>query len=1252
MIFLMVLALLASVHADPILRFKPNNLNNQITCPDKSVCDDDNTCCELESGEYGCCPYVKATCCSDKAHCCPEGTTCDMAESKCLKGDISFPWMEKTKASPPGTIMCPDRQSYCPSSQYTCCKASIGKYECCPQPKATCCSDGQHCCPTGYTCDEATSMCTKGNIEMFWYEKLPAQKLPSLFEVQDVNCPDGKSTCPSGSSCCALKDGYYGCCPFDGAVCCDDKKHCCPSGYTCSSSSCIKGIVTLSFTEVITKKIGNVKCQDGQSYCPPMSTCCKQDNGYGCCPLENAECCSDGLHCCPEGYKCDIAGGTCENYSSTVELIKHSPAQLTFEANPVTLEAVMCPDGQSQCPDGNTCCKLSSGQYGCCPLPSAVCCSDGLHCCPTGYTCDVSAGTCAKSALTVPWTIKTEAKQVVTTKNPVCPDGHSQCPDSYTCCKMSTGLWGCCPLPNAVCCEDGIHCCPKDNICDDATPGCIHGDIHTPWYEKVPALSVESVVCPDGQSQCPDGNTCCKLSSGQYGCCPLPKAVCCSDGLHCCPSGYTCDVSAGTCAKGALTVPWLEKTEAKSVMLENVQCDSTHYCPDGSTCCKLSSGQYGCCPIPNAVCCSDGQHCCPSGYTCDVSGGTCTRGALTVPWLEKTEARSTTLESVVCPDGQSQCPDGNTCCKLSSGQYGCCPLQSAVCCSDGLHCCPSGYTCDVSAGTCAKGALTVPWVEKTEAKSIKLEAVMCPDGQSQCPDGNTCCKLSSGQYGCCPLQSAVCCSDGLHCCPSGYTCDVSAGTCAKGALTVPWVEKTEAKSIKLEAVMCPDGQSQCPDGNTCCKLSSGQYGCCPLQSAVCCSDGLHCCPSGYTCDVSAGTCAKGALTVPWVEKTEAKSIKLEAVMCPDGQSQCPDGNTCCKLSSGQYGCCPLQSAVCCSDGLHCCPSGYTCDVSAGTCAKGALTVPWLEKTEAISIKLEAVMCPDGQSQCPDGNTCCKLSSGQYGCCPLPKAVCCSDGLHCCPSGYTCDVSGGTCTKGTLTVPWVEKTEAKSLNLKSVTCPDGQSQCPDNHTCCELTTGQYGCCPLPNAQCCSDGQHCCPKGYSCDSITATCLKGLHTVPWVSKQPASLRNVICPGGRAECDTGNTCCKLSSGEYGCCPLPKAVCCSDKLHCCPEGQTCDTSEGKCLNGDQSTPWLTKTAARPVTDIQAIVCPDGRSQCPNGNTCCASRIGTWLCCPLRNAVCCSDGVNCCPSGYTCNVVQGTCVRQSDIAELISLISN
>ena len=518
-------------------------------------------------------------------------------------------------------------------------------------------------------------------------------------------------------------------------------------------------------------------------------------------------------------------------------------------------------------------------------------------------------------------------------------------------------------------------------------------------YDFLKKKSLGNVICPDGQSECPDGNTCCKLSTGEWGCCPLPNAVCCSDHLHCCPEGYTCDVSAGTCTKQgeSSVIPMLTKKPA----LKNVICpDGQSECPDGNTCCKLSTGEWGCCPLPNAVCCSDGEHCCPEGYTCDVSAGTCTKQgeSSVIPMLTKKPA----LKNVICPDGQSECPDGDTCCKLSTGEWGCCPLPNAVCCSDGEHCCPEGYTCDVSAGTCTKQgeSSVIPMLTKKPA----LKNVICPDGQSECPDGDTCCKLSTGEWGCCPLPNAVCCSDGEHCCPEGYTCDVSAGTCTKQgeSSVIPMLTKKPA----LKNVICPDGQSECPDGDTCCKLSTGEWGCCPLPNAVCCSDGEHCCPEGYTCDVSAGTCTKQgeSSVIPMLTKKPA----LKNVICPDGQSECPDGDTCCKLSTGEWGCCPLPNAVCCSDGEHCCPEGYTCDVSAGTCTKQgeSSVIPMLTKKPA----LKNVICPDGQSECPDGNTCCKLSTGEWGCCPLPNAVCCSDHLHCCPEGYTCDVSAGTCTK--------------------------------------------------------------------------------------------------------------------------------------------------------------------------------------------------------------------------------------------------
>ena len=71
--------------------------------------------------------------------------------------------------------------------------------------------------------------------------------------------------------------------------------------------------------------------------------------------------------------------------------------------------------------------------------------------------------------------------------------------------------------------------------------------------------------------------------------------------------GFTCDVSAGTCDRSDT------QSELTKLSERNVECDDGSTCPTGTTCCKLSSGGYGCCPYPKAVCCDDGEHCCPNG---------------------------------------------------------------------------------------------------------------------------------------------------------------------------------------------------------------------------------------------------------------------------------------------------------------------------------------------------------------------------------------------------------------------------------------------------------------------------------------------------------------------------------------------------------------------------------------------------------------------------------------------------------------
>ena len=74
-----------------------------------------------------------------------------------------------------------------------------------------------------------------------------------------------------------------------------------------------------------------------------------------------------------------------------------------------------------------------------------------------------------------------------------------------------------------------------------------------------------------------------------------------------------------------------------------------------------------------------------------------------------------------------------------------------------------------------------------------------------------------------------------------------------------------------------------------------------------------------------------------------------------------------------------------------------------------------------------------------------------------------------------------------------------------------------------------------------------------------------------------NLVCPDGSLCPDSGFTCCQLSSGGYGCCPFPHAVCCSDHEHCCPEGTTCDVASGSCNGGTERVKIYTQISATKV---------------------------------------------------------------------------
>ncbi|XP_043359236.1 progranulin isoform X1 [Dermochelys coriacea] len=651
---------------------------------------------------------------------------------------------------------------------------------CCQDPGG----DGYACCPPSLGSPHS----------------MPMTQASSVAKPAGTVCPDG-TRCPMEYSCLRTSAGSFSCCPLSEAVACADRHHCCPRGSHCSADgkSC--------FVFPGLPAADAVQCPDGESECPNESTCCMMPTGsWGCCPMPQAACCTDKVHCCPHATTCDLEHARCLSATGEQPMGSKVPARkrAPWQGVPASFGMITCPD-QSACPDSTTCCQLPTRQYGCCPLQNAVCCSDHLHCCPQGTTCDLRHSKCALTlGQTQPLTRLQDASK---TARDVRCDEQTSCPDSSTCCRLVTGAWGCCPFPEAVCCQDHVHCCPKGYTCDPAGGSCHPPATPVPWLEKTPARvrapsTGRDVQC-DEQTSCPEGNTCCRLDTGSWGCCPLEEAVCCQDHVHCCPKGYTCDPAGGSCQPPATPVPWLEKTPARvraPSTGRDVQCDEQTSCPEGNTCCRLDTGSWGCCPLPEAVCCEDHLHCCPKGHACDPAGGSCQQALLSVPWAPKAPSHvpgAAQSRGVKCNQTVS-CEDGQTCCKSETGPWACCHLPNAVCCEDHQHCCPGGYTCNLATQSCEKqqagrvlpGDLSL--VASLRPASPEPSNKVTCDAQHYCSAHQTCCKAASGTWACCPYLRGSCCPDHRHCCPWGYRCSSSSLDCKRHWLPrwdagAPWL---------------------------------------------------------------------------------------------------------------------------------------------------------------------------------------------------------------------------------------------------------------------------------------------------------------------------------------------------------------------------------------------------------------------------------------------------------------------------------
>uniref|UniRef100_G3PNX7 Granulin a n=1 Tax=Gasterosteus aculeatus TaxID=69293 RepID=G3PNX7_GASAC len=823
-------------------------------CPDGGRCEDGHTCCNDPANGYECCPLDQAECCGDHAHCCPAGTLCHAATSSCLNTTGSVPWVERSPADQPGLSksfrmikssageeddnICPDL-SRCPA-EFSCLKA-LTKFGCCPLAQGVPCSDGKHCCPEGHQCSADCRSCIK-QAEL----------------VTTVLCKDGVSECPDGTTCCENPDGKWACCPLPKAVCCEDKTHCCPEGTTCDveHSKCISLFTKqelpmwaksparlradwenpkdrFPLSEQVTSKtaveVTTVTAVSPTEVCPTRSNTATQhvprgaQNETGCmsrmCKTKSSPCCSRRVNALTphtwNGYTVAAFRACEKRLKAATEYSSVPRPGFRHEGNFAVVFAgvsVAC-DATEACAGNSTCCMTPEGGWSCCPLPEAVDCEDSVHCCPKGRKCNPATQACDSEGCSVPWLQKVPTIPRLQVGNVSCDATH-QCSDGTTCCKTATQEWACCPLPEAVCCDDHEHCCPTGTTCDLASLSCTGASGSTPMMPKTPAFVTagpfpqsratitkgeeatkapeeDEVVQCDSRTSCPQSNTCCFMAESQkWGCCPLPKTLCHTHCSHCridrfCTNHISAVKQPAEISDFGNRLPFTSRTcsNTKINALRCLHSPSFEELRNGIADVKLALPPP---PPPQAVCCSDGNHCCPTDYTCDVEKTTCTKGEVVIPWYTKLPASASVEDdpaSVQC-DGQEQCPDDNTCCQLQSGEWGCCPMPDAVCCPDKVHCCPQGYTCNMASNSCQKllmlqlqaVPLTRVYLPEAEPTSSPSEQgdVVCDD-QTSCPDGQTCCRTSATTWGCCPAPNAVCCSDMQHCCPEGHTCTETGG---------------------------------------------------------------------------------------------------------------------------------------------------------------------------------------------------------------------------------------------------------------------------------------------------------------------------------------------------------------------------------------------------------------------------------------------------------------------------------------------
>ena len=123
----------------------------------------------------------------------------------------------------------------------------------------------------------------------------------------------------------------------------------------------------------------------------------------------------------------------------------------------------------------------------------------------------------------------------------VCSSDGSDCGQHGPGCRAAFA-WHLDSSPSAIGSTFILRSATSGNLCVGASEHAPSPSPHPPHSQFPDGGGAWDIVC-NATAACPEGNTCCKLASTNWGCCPGPNATCCSSGTACCPAGYKCSGS-------------------------------------------------------------------------------------------------------------------------------------------------------------------------------------------------------------------------------------------------------------------------------------------------------------------------------------------------------------------------------------------------------------------------------------------------------------------------------------------------------------------------------------------------------------------------------------------------------------------------------------------------------------------------------------------------------------------------------------